>query len=228
MILLTILAYILLLLLVILAAIIFIPYHYHAAGENVTQSQIEGSISWFFGGIKLLFTKKSRQKSEMTLVIMGLTRKINISQNSGDQKGKKPNHGKDARNSKSKKRFRIRQYLRSDVINKVMASFLKILRHCQPKTLSVNVKVGFYDPMYTGFLCALLSQCHVILNKHDVLIQTVFDEEVVEGSFLIGGRIWLPHLILIMIGLVITKPIRNILFTSFKLKKNKGGHQYAG
>lgn len=224
MILISILGYILLVVGILLAAIIFIPYHYQAAGEKFDQSEIRGSVSWLFGGIKLIFSLGSKQGRELTLVLMGINKKINIQQGSKQKKDKEDSKAdNDAR--KDKKRHDPRIFLKPEIRKKLIASFIKILKHCQPNTLSVHARIGFYDPMCTGFLCAINSQLYLWLNKFDICIQPVFDEEVLEGRFLIGGRIWLPYLILVLIGLLLTKPIRNILFTK-KKRNNKGGTQY--
>jgi len=182
-------------------------------------------LSWLFGGIKLIFSRYSKQNKEMTVVFMGISKKLNIQEKSKKEKDKADSEkGKD---TKSAKRIGFdSSYLKKDVIQKAFALVFKILKHCLPKTLSIHARIGFNDPMYTGFLCALNSQLCVLITKLDINIQPVFDEEVIEGRFSIGGRIWLPYLILVMIGFLITKPIRNILFLKMK-RKNKGGPQHA-
>ncbi|NLI91470.1 MAG: DUF2953 domain-containing protein [Peptococcaceae bacterium] len=157
----------------------------------------------------------------MTLMIMGLTRKLK------SRSEKEFNRKKDGKPAKNKKRSDFRTYLKTEIIQKAISCFCKILKHCRPEILSVQARIGFNDPMYTGFLCALISQFYVLTNPYDIMIQPVFDEEVIEGRFSIGGRIWLPYLIVIIIGFLFTKPMRNILFFN-KKKKNKGGLQYAG
>ena len=225
MLLLSILGYILLVLVIILLVIIFIPYDYNASGEKSTELELRGSISWFFGGIKLTFAHKSKQDKKMTLNILGITKKLNLlekSKEKQDRTNAKQGHTKPAKNKKS---FDSGSYLRRDVIQKAFSLLSKILKHCRPETLSIHARVGFNDPMYTGFVCALNSQLCFVVNQYDLDIQPVFDEEVLEGRFSIGGRIWLPYLILVVIGFLLSKPIRNILLTKIK-RKNKGGPQY--
>ena len=89
----------------------------------------------------------------------------------------------------------------------------------------INARIGFYDPMYTGLMCAFTNQLYALISKYDITLEPVFDEAILEGRFSIGGRIWLLYLILILIGFLITKPIRNILLTKIK-RKNKGGPHY--
>lgn len=217
---------------VLLSALILIPYDYKFYGENLTQSQIKGTVSWLFGGLKLTFFQYSREHREMSLMILGLSRRINIrpestkEQNQKDSEdGDKVQRSKSKGKASNKKPFDFHTYLKRDIIQKALAFVLKILKHCQPKHLSVYVRIGFDDPMYTGFLCALHSQYAWLLDKYDLRIEPVFDEEVLEGRFSIGGRIWLAYLILATLRFLITKPIRNILIANLK-RKNKGGLQY--
>lgn len=217
---------ILLILGIILAAIILIPYNYNVAGEKLAEVELRGSVSWLFGGIKIIFSRSSEQNKEMTLVLLGITKKINIKEMSHRKQAKNASkQSKDAKSAKSKKGFDSGTYLKKDIIQKAFSSILKLLKHCSPKTLSIYARIGFNDPMYTGFLCAFNSQLCFLVNKYDINIQPVFDDEVIEGRFSIGGRIWLPYLILVMIGFLITKPIRNILLSKMK-RRNKGGPQY--
>ena len=221
MILLSIFAHLLLVLGILLGAIIIIPYHYLAAGEKFETYEIRGSVSWLFGGIKFICSRSSKQGLTMTLVLMGITKNLNTGENS---KAKKDSHAAGDIN-KTKKLSDPGAFLKPEIMKKGLNALCKILKHIQPQALCVRAKVGFDDPMYTGFLCAVNSQLYLWVKKFDIHIQPVFDEEVIEGRFSIGGRIWLPYLILVMIRLILTKPIRNILFTK-KKRSNKGGPQY--
>lgn len=219
MILLTILAYILILLGVLLAAIIFVPYHYGAAGDSKADLQLQGSVSWLFGGVKISFGKYSGQNSEVKLVLLGLTKKLNIA------KAKKKKDSTKDKTKKDKKHRDWRKLLKKDARRKILDTLARVLKHSGPQTLMIKARIGFSDPMNTGLMCAFLSQFYTLLNKYDITIDPVFDEEVLTGRFSIGGRIWLPYLIIVMIGFLITKPIRNILFTKNK-RNHKGGPQY--
>lgn len=225
MLLLSILGYILLIIGILLATFILIPYNYNVAGEKLAELELRGSVSWLFGGIKIIFSQYYKHK-EITLVIVGITKKLNIDEKSKRKQDKADSkQGKDTKSAKSKKGFDSGTYLKKDIIQKAFSSILKLLKHCSPKTLSIYARIGFNDPMYTGFLCAFNSQLCFLVNKYNINIQPVFDDEVIEGRFSIGGRIWLPYLILVMIGFLITKPIRNILLSKIK-RRNKGGPQY--
>ena len=227
MIVLTILRYFLLGIGIVLAAIIVVPYDYRAAGERSGESDVSVLISWLFGGLKLDSRKRSRKKNELVLTILGFKKIVNMSSRSksSSTSEKDTDHGGDAKNIQPKNNGNFRKYLQKDIIHKTLSIVLKIFKHCQPHKLSIDGKYGFDDPSYTGLMCAFTSQFYWLFDKYDISIQPVFDEEILEGSFLVGGRIWLPYLILVMIGFLVTKPIRNILITQLKLKI-KGGLQY--
>ena len=224
----SILGYLLLGIGVILAALIFIPYHYHVSGEKFEESQIGGTIVWLFGGLKIDFFKYTHQKMQMGLTLFGLSKKLKIKQKPNPSEPQKEGERetiKKLKKAKRKKPSHGSEYLKPAIIKKALSGVQKILKHSQPKTLSVYAKVGFSDPMYTGLLYALKSQFYMLIRNYDIDIQPVFDEEVMEGRFLIGGRIWIPYLILVMIGFFISEPIRNIFISKFK-RKIKGGPQY--
>lgn len=211
-----------------LTAIIFIPYNYYAAGENLDLPQLQGSVSWLFGGIKISFNRRSKQNSEIILTIFGFKKKVKIRPKSASAKENLKIDMNDIKNRKTRrshKHTNFFKYIKRDIVEKAITSLLKILKHCLPKRLSVDTRIGFNNPFYTGLLSAFTSQSSVWLKKYDINIQPVFEEEIIEGRFLIGGQIWLPYLILVMIGFLITKPIRNIFISQLKTKI-KGGLHY--
>lgn len=227
MIVLTILGYILLGIGILLAAIIVVPYDYSVAGEKTDESEVNILISWLFGRVKLDFRKRSRKSAELVLTLFGSKRKVGPSSKSKSSRVSKKatDSSNDAKVVKVKHNFNFRKYFKKEIIKKILSVVLKIFKHCQPSKLSVHGKYGFDDPSYTGLMCAFTNQFYWLLDNYDIEIQPVFDEEILEGNFLVGGRIWLPYLILVMIGFLITKPIRNILIAQLKLKI-KGGLQY--
>jgi hypothetical protein len=224
----SILGYLLLGIGVILTAIIVIPYRYRMYGEKFEEAQIEGSITWLFGGIKIGFRLYAKQKMQMNLTLFGLNKKFSFKQKTSRTKPTKVREPDDTKSPKKvnrKKNTHLNEYFKPAIIKKALSVVLRILKHSLPQTLSLYAKVGLSDPMHTGLLYALKSQFYFLYEKYDIDIQPVFDEEIIEGKFLIGGRIWLPYLILVTIGFLISEPIRNIYITQLK-RKFKGGPQY--
>jgi hypothetical protein len=217
--LLAILSYVLLSIGLFVTAIIFIPYNYYVAGENLDLPQLQGTVSWLFGGIKISFNRQSQQNKEIILTIFGLKKKV--------RSRPKLKRSENEKSGQNRKRFNFIKYMKRDIIENSISSLVKIVKYCLPKTLSVDTRIGFNNPFYTGLLSAFTNQSSVWFKKYDINIQLVFEEEIIKGRFLIGGQIWLPYLILVMIGFLITKPIRNIFISQLKTKI-KGGLHYVG
>lgn len=225
MIVLTILSYLLLGIGILLAAIIMIPYDYYATGEKTDESEVNVMISWLFGGVKLSFRKHSLKRSELAFTLFGFKKNVEHGDKSKSSVSKKaPDSSNTSTSVKAKHTSNFRNYLKKDIIKKILSVILKVLKHCQPRKLLVHGKYGFDDPSYTGLMCAFTNQFNWLFEKYDIDIHPVFDEEILEGRFLVGGRIWLPYLIQVMIGFLITKPIRNILIAQLKLKFRGGLH----
>jgi len=221
MIVLWVLCYILLAVASVIFLIIFIPYEYYAYGKKLDECYIKGYISWLFGGVKIKFNRSFPGNSEVSVWVLGLNKRLGASERSKNIKEEKPQKKKD----KSKKDSGFKEYLSGDVIKRILAALFKILKHCMPRKFYMIGKVGFEDPANTGMLYGVIGMAYNLFDRFNIRIQPVFDEEVIEGRFLIRGRLWLPYIILVAIGLLITKPFRNILLSKFA-RKFKGGVQY--
>ena len=64
-----------------------------------------------------------------------------------------------------------------------------LLVHILPRKVRGNVTVGFEDPAMTGQLLAAAGVFYP-LYKENIQITPVFDRQVLEGDFLIKGRIF--------------------------------------
>jgi len=240
------LGYLLLAILILFLALLFIPYHYRIAGEKYEQSLLEGSITWLFGGIKIDFSRAFPGRFRIHLTVFqwiqhtfepkippGKSKKEGlppIGKSEKDKYSKGVDHAAKSKSShKGKgKKSSFKEFLRPDILKEALSTLVKLLKHFQPHTLSVSAKVGFNDPMMTGLLYGLLSQFHFLIYKHDLHVQPVFDEEVLEGKFLIGGRVWIPSLLFMILGFLLSKPVRSIYIPKLfkKPRKSKGGPQY--
>lgn len=239
----TALAYLLLVIVIIVFTLLVVPYHYRVTGEKFEKSTIEGSITWLFGGINIDFirTFPGSFKIKLTLFqLMWHTFEPRSSQKSNKKHSFSPKDQQAKENStntvktseatqKNKRSSGLaREFLKPAILKKAFSTLLKILKHFQPRTLVLNAKFGFDDPMVTGLLCGLLSQFDFLIQKHEVRVQPVFEEEILEGKILIGGRVWIPSLLMMILGFLISKPVRSIYIPKLlnKIKKTKGGPQY--
>ena len=237
--------YLLLGILLLLALVVLIPYTYEIRGGNSDQLQIQGLVSWLFGGLKIYFLRQAGQKAVITPIFFGFPLKsrpsLDPSRNGlpaeirpEEQKAKKKKAAKVKKSEKSgskrkvkpgKKNFPFRLYLKKDVLKAAFSLLGRILKFCLPQRLSASARLGFADPMLTGLLCALSTQSYLLPKAYDLHLQPVFDKEIYQGSFLIGGKLWLAQFIGIFLGFLTSQPIRNTLLAHLKLKI-KGGHHY--
>lgn len=220
MLLLNIIGIILLMIVILLLAIILIPYRYSVEGNNI-ENKIVFSIVWLFAILKLSYSKNFNQEDELTLSIFNKSKILLIkskkeSKDKKTQKDKKTNDEK-----KSKKKWNT--YINKAVIEKIIDALVKLWRRFKPEEIFIDAIIGFDDPMYTGYLCALHSEFSYLFAKDAIRLQPVFDEQRIEGKVLIRGSIWIFYFLLLAIGFIMSSPIRKIIILKIK---ERGGVQY--
>ncbi len=214
-ILLKIILYILLVLVLLLLTVLFIPFKYNINGEKMESTSLEGSVSWLFGGVKMRFNYNSENGTSTMMSLMGFQKKMDTSKKNPRNK----QIDKATKNDSKKKRVKpAYSYFTYEVLKQGLQSVLKTLNYCKPRKFNVDAKIGFDDPMYTGLLCGIQNTGYAFLDKYHIHLKTVFEDEVVEGNFVIGGGIQIFYLLLVAIGFVFTKPFRSILFKNIKIK----------
>jgi hypothetical protein len=206
--------FIVLLLAVILLAVLFIPFKYTAAAEKMENAIVEGTFSWLFGGLKLRFNYDSDNGAAMSAGMLGLNKKI-------DQGTKRKAHKKskkeDGRIKKESKKPAY-SYFTREVIKSGFQAVLKVLNHCKPGKLILNVQGGLEDPMYTGFLYGIQNVGFAISDKYHIRIELTFEEDELRGNLVVEGGIQLFYLLLVAMEFVFTKPFRSILVKNIKFK----------
>lgn len=204
----------LIVLLVVLIAVLFIPFKYQFAGQKQEDIIAEGTASWLFGGIKMGFKYNTVDGIKAKFNILWF--KIKLDSEKFDSKGKSKESDKNK--DKEKKEKPSYSYFTKDVLKKALESILKVLNHCKPRQFQLQAKVGFDDPMYTGLLYGINGTGFAILDKFNINIQPTFEDEVLEGSFIIGGGIYIGYLLLVAMEFVFTKPFKSIMFKNIKFK----------
>lgn len=220
MIILSILGYILLFILVIILAIILIPYSYFLEIDKNGELKIGGFASWLFGGLKVIFLVKDWKMKSAKVSIFGLQKNIDIDkQGEGKKKGKdldseeiSEKEKEKEKNKKDKKTVKS-GYFKKEIISKLIETIKKAWRHLRPNRINARLVAGFDDPMYTGLLCALFSQTWILDERYDIWFQPSFDEEIIKGKASIEGRIWIAYILVLGLGLLLTKPLRKMLFS---------------
>ncbi len=198
---------------IVLSAVLLIPFKYYLDGEKFGSTMFEGTVSWLFGGVEMRFNYLTEKGLNTKLNLFGLKINPNSNKKSIDKAEKKEEEA-----IKKKKERQPWSYFTQDVLIKGLECILKLLNHCKPRQFHLQAKVGIDDPMYTGLLYGIKGAGFAILDKYNINLQPTFEDEVLEGSFVMGGSIRIGYLILVVIEFVLTKPFRSILFKNIKLK----------
>lgn len=165
----TIFLLVLLALLLLLLVLLAVPLQYQARFASDSNITLAARFSWS----KLVVA--SYDISEGLRVTM-LGFKISLEQ--GNRKTK--NQGTTTKKKRSKKSG-------SKIpIRPLLSMARRVLRHIKPQRLESDLRVGFEDPYHTAIM-GMVVQWLPISDKVKVI--PVYDEEVVEGWFLVEGRV---------------------------------------
>ena len=111
----------------------------------------------------------------------------------------------------------IRYYtdvLKSDVFREAWTvckkQLLKVLRMLKPQKCKVNLLIGTGDPASTGQVWSVYGMLYPFVGNN-VLLQTDFENQIVEGDMYIKGRIRCVVLLLAAFKLYVNKDIRHLL-----------------
>lgn len=199
-------------LLSLLLAVLVIPFNYSASGQKFEKTTASGQISWLFGGVRIGFDYTPENGLLMILNLLGFAKKIENKQPADQSVTAKKVQ------SEKKREKSPYSYLTYAVVKKALETIIKILNHCKPRKFHINVKIGFDDPIYTGFLYGIKYSGYAILNKYNINVHPTFDDEGVEGRFEIRGGMQIYYLILVGIAFVFTKPFRSIIVKNIRFK----------
>ncbi|WP_160317184.1 DUF2953 domain-containing protein [Oxobacter pfennigii] len=155
--------------------------------------------------MKFVFHKEAGKRAEMTIKILFFS----FSPDMSSHQSKK----KDTRKKKNKK---ASVKITKELIKKLLSAIGEAFVHIKPKVFQAEGKIGFDDPYHTGILSAFVCSLPLRHEGFNVNIEPVFDREVMEGKLVIQGRIIPAVLIWIALKLLISRPVRNILFKERK------------
>lgn len=96
-------------------------------------------------------------------------------------------------------------------------------KHTRPMRLEAEGYYGFEDPYYTGLACALINCTSPHGDKYNINLTPVFDEEVIEGSFIVEGRIVPAVLLWILARVFIISELKARMPFTNKHKAQKTG-----
>ena len=213
---LNVLLFILLIFAILLLMLLLIPFTYFSCGTRFDNLECNGSIKWLFGALGVNYKYNSNGLSAY-INIFFISKHITIK--SMVTKGtsiKIPEPQKSKSDSKN-------MVISADLIKSILHYALKALKYLKPKAFEVRLRYGFEDPSLTGMACAAAGIITSATAQYDIVLHPVFDDEVLEGSFLIGGRVQIIRLVVIGLECLFSKPFRNIYINKIK-QKIRGGN----
>ncbi|MFZ5986815.1 MAG: DUF2953 domain-containing protein [Bacillota bacterium] len=190
--------YLILILLVLLLMVLFIPFNYLFEARKYDDALIRFRVSWLKGLAGFFYIKALNRKACMYISLFGLKIGINAKGKAREEKVEEKEH----------KENNLQDFLDLDFLKCLIDSLKKILKHIKPKKFILKGRIGFEDPYYTGTVCALTNIFYTQLQDASIKIETVFDDEVIEGECLVQGRIALVVIAYIALRLYLSRPVR--------------------
>jgi hypothetical protein len=209
MILLNIIGWIFLILLILILLLLISPVEYMAHGQKYDSSSVHAKVRYLFGAIRFQFDKEEGSEAAYSLKVLSWSVKGKThvsSKKKEDRKGKK-----------EKSRSSIKYFLDHGYRSQLIESINKGIRHVKPKRIVINCTYGFDDPFDTAVTWGLLN-CINIWGR-DCSINPVYDDEILEGNFLVEGRIIPAAILWIIVKFRFSEPVINIKRNERKERK---------
>lgn len=191
-----ILGYVLLILVGFLLLLLIVPTKYSFTGEKYDDAFIKAKVSILLGLIGFYYYNDFEKKNVTKVTILGFS--INISSKNKKYKSE----------PKKDKNKNFKDYLNKSFIKSSLISLGMVMLHIKPKKLEIVGKIGLEDPYYTGLICAFKNIFYPRLKNAKINIDTVFEDEVLEGRCLIQGRVILLYIAYIGLRLYCSRPVK--------------------
>jgi hypothetical protein len=193
---------IILVLLLILILLLFAPVRYFAQGQKYEVSSVSAKAEYMFGVFKLALFKKDTERLQISIKLFGQALKAGSRQKGRIEKAEKIKKGKrEHRNICG--RLADKGY-RSRATIMVNEGF----RHICPRKFAINGLFGFDDPFDTAIAWVFLNSLSIW--NEGCHITPAFDREMLEGEFIIDGRVVVGKLLWFYAKFRLSKPVRNI------------------
>ncbi|KNY24900.1 DUF2953 domain-containing protein [Pseudobacteroides cellulosolvens] len=209
MIILFVLKVICILILIFILLILFIPFRYSVIARKHEDIFIKASGSWLCGLLGFVFSKRYGRKSMLYVRLLNI--RFGINKRKKDKQSLKiesDNPQKDKKPGKNNGRFLDKNFLKH-----MMKAVKELFYHIKPQKFKLEGRYGFEDPFYTGVALASFNIMRPLFMKYDVNVNAVFEEEILEGNFLIKGRLILIAIVFIGLKTIFNKNVRKILFS---------------
>lgn len=220
MILLYLLGIILLIIILIIVIILLTPYTYIIHGDNMEMTQVELSVFCFFKRLGLTVTIYSINDTEVRFHLFNYSKRINFGHEKKEQKIKNKTIEKKIKNEKKKSNDKTSKkwsnVMTFDLIQAVIKLIKNIFKEVLPNHYFIDLKIGFYDPMYTGILYGLYIQFITMVKTKNIVMEPIFNQETLKFKVSIEGRIWLIMIIGDLLKFIISSSVRKQLLATIK------------
>lgn len=209
MIILFVLKVIFILILVFVLLVLFIPFKYSVIARKHEDIFIKASGSWLFGLLGFVFSKRYGSKKKLYVRLLHI--RFGVNKDKKDKLALKIDSDNTRRDKKPRKnngRFLDKNFLKT-----MMKAVKELFYHIKPKRFKLEGRYGFEDPFYTGVALASFNIMRPLFMKYDVNVNAVFEEEILEGNFLIKGRLIMIVVVFIGLKTIFNKNVRKILFS---------------
>ena len=109
----------------------------------------------------------------------------------------------------------IRDEVHRSAFSKARSEGFKLLRRLKPKKLQADIRFGFADPYRTGQVLAVLGVLYPWMGEY-TRIEPDFENQVLEGTLSVKGKIRVIHFVILAWNLVWCKAVR----TTYRHFKN--------
>lgn len=218
-----VLLYVLIALAALLGVILLVPVHIDFGGEYAQTLSFHGRLKWA-GGLLSLDLKHNEGRLELTPGCLGLKKTFKKAAEEKKQPG-----GKESRSGKKKRKVQsdsLLSFLNLRLLSAVNKSIRRLLRALHLKVKLSGV-YGFDDPSLTGFVLGVMTALGTVKN-YSIDLKPEFAGEAVDLRGWIQTWFIPFHILFIVLGLILKRPVRAIWWPKIKnSKKHKEAVQYA-
>ncbi len=111
-----------------------------------------------------------------------------------------------------RKKEQLQKFLTDEIHRSAWARLIRELarlwKYSKPKKLKLDLKFGFEDPSVTGKVLAVLSMIYPFY-VNGITIEPDFENQIMEGTGFMKGRIYNLHLLIVLLNLIFDKNVKH-------------------
>lgn len=204
-----------LLVLLLLVLLLLLPIHYRLQGQLKDDYQL--GLSLGCGFLYQMAANIDRENRLFVFRLLGIRLPIKNRPKSPELPQTKE---KSERHSKPSLR-ELRSVLNRELFQKALHLLSRSLRHLKPSRIYVQGCYGFEEPHFTAWMLPLIGLVNGWDSAFEIDLLPVWDDACLDMDLEIRGRIIPGLLLLFVLRLLISRPVRRIIKDKWKSKKIK-------